>query len=212
MHAASRDWPRINTEPEWQTQHRPTGILARNLCSFPWIISRLHPETPKVSACRAWRRNTRSGPPDGPPSGQIRPLHEERQPNFLSCSPVTADVAESPLVGWGRADAQPQFPQLQNGPVNLVQLPGLHVCGLLARTLGSVNMDIIQEPCSQLAWLLMQQDFTVATGLRGEEEAGTTRFDKWLLFTHDWQTNAPRCAANHLKITAHMFPPRSVPC
>lgn len=104
------------------------------------------------------------------------------------------------------------FPNSKMHLRNLARLPGLHVCGLLAGTLGSVNTDIIQEPCSQLARLLMQQEFTAATGLRGEEAAGTTRFDKWLLFTHDWQTNPPRCAANHLKITAHMFPLRNVPC
>lgn len=155
---------------------------------------------------------THSGPLDGTPGSQIQPLHEAWRPSFPSCSTVTGDVAESPLMGRGRADVQPQFPQLQNAPEHLVQCPGLHVCGIRAHTHGSVDVDIIQEPRSQLAWLLMQQEFTAATGLRGEEEAGAARFDKWLLFTRDWQTNAPRCAANHLKITAHMFPLGSVPC
>lgn len=47
-----------------------------------------------------------------------------------------------PADGKGRADVQPQFPQLQNvtnkdAPVNLVQLQGLHVCRLLAHRLRS---------------------------------------------------------------------------
>lgn len=75
---------------------------------------------------------------------------------------VTGDMAESPLTRWGRANVQPQFPQVQNGtnkdaPVNLVRL--------LARRLHSMSAFIIQGPYVQLAWLLMQQEFTVATGL-----------------------------------------------
>lgn len=83
---------------------------------------------------------------------------------------VTHDMAESPLMGWGREDVPPQFPQLQNetikdAPANLMRLQGLHVCRLLAHRLGSMSVFIIQELCIQLAWLLMQQEFAAATGL-----------------------------------------------
>lgn len=69
--AACRHRPRVNTEPEWQTSHRPTGVLARNPCSLPRIISPLHPETPKVSACRTRRRNTQAGPLMGRPAAGL---------------------------------------------------------------------------------------------------------------------------------------------
>lgn len=123
---------------------------------------------------------------------------------------VIHDMAESPLMGWGRADVQPQFPQLQNetnkdAPVTLIWLQGLHVCRLLAHRLGSTSVFIIQEPCIQLACLPMQQEFTAATGLEGMRRLELLVLtNSFCLFTTGKQM-LHQHAANHPKITAHMF-------